>query len=710
MDDHATPPSSRPPSNRPPSNSSASSSAATPGDAAPGRYTLDDLADLFLTTPGRSAPTPADAVEPDPAAAADASTTSQSTAAPDASATDAGVLEGPAPIKLRPKAAGSATPSPDGTDASPAASPDATDGDAVSGDWPASSLAAAEDLHELAQWVQDNLESAQGPRPAAGDTPAGHADPAAGPPLRLAGDDTPDPVQDVLSAHPPAPPASPVPATPASTPLRPEGGPARATAEAVLLGNLPGMAGPWLTQYGQRLAQQDGPVLILHLAEDQVDLELVEPTSRPSAEADGAAGPDRIRRPQAAAGRALGPGLRIPPGGFRGRDLVEVLDYLCRTRHAPVRTLLVHIDAAPESLPQLLTFNYWTLLTGADDAAIVAGYRLLKRLLEAEDRVARAHVGLMVVGHDASAGQNTASKLRAAVGESFHAPLDLLGYQQRMTPARCRTLGSFACGGEVWARLGAWLEALLPPDAAADEVLAPAVSAEQSVAMPAETGEAESPIRRGGPMPFRPAAGSKLPPLDQPVRVAPPPFKAARPAANGEAASSSSRAAADPPPAAAAAAFRAQSDALSDLDDPAVSLFDLIDTDPRTTASIPGGLPLEARCPRQPETQLAVDAAGRLHLLHRHDSASGDMPTPREAIVNLVAVRDWARQHLALLQLTERTRHFDLDVDPVLHLFTDRADQAVSLVAQLGDLVKLHLLREVSVGEHQTLFCTPLSA
>ncbi len=136
----------------------------------------------------------------------------------------------------------------------------------------------------------------------------------------------------------------------------------------------------------------------------------------------------------------------------------------------------------------------------------------------------------------------------------------------------------------------------------------------------------------------------------------------------------------------------------------------MIDTDPRTTASIPGGLPLEARCPRQPDTQLAVDAAGRLHLLHRHDSAHDDLPTPREAIVNLVAVRDWARQHLQLLQLTERTRHFDLNTDPQLHLFTDRADQAVGLVAQLGDLIKLHLLREVTLGDQKTLFCTPLSA
>ncbi len=93
--------------------------------------------------------------------------------------------------------------------------------------------------------------------------------------------------------------------------------------------------------------------------------------------------------------------------------------------------MLLHLDATAASVPQLLDLDYWTLLSGADDAAIVAGYRLLKQLLDADERVARAHVGLMVVGSDHSAGQNALTKLRAAVGQGFHAPFDLLGHQQR---------------------------------------------------------------------------------------------------------------------------------------------------------------------------------------------------------------------------------------------------------------------------------------
>ena len=308
-------------------------------------------------------------------------------------------------------------------------------------------------------------------------------------------------------------------------------------------------------------------------------------------------------------------------------------------------------------MPKLLGLNSWTLLSGADDAAIVAGYRLLKRLLESDGRVASTRVGLMVMGSRPDAGQKAAGKLRAAVGNFLQTPLELIGSQQKMIPARCRTLGRFGDLEEMWPRLEAWLGQLRPPAPKAPSA-APAARVSPRVA---------------------------LPPMDEPVRVAAEAAKQPR----AEAAASSS-----PAP---------ESDLVPDL-------FQLIDSDPRTTASIPGGLALEARCPSQPHTQLALDASGRLHLLHRHDSADGDPPTPKEAIVELVAVRDWARQHRQLLQLTERGRRFDPDADPVLHLFTDRADLSVHLVARLGDLLKLHLLRDVSVGDQRTYFCTPLSA
>lgn len=435
-------------------------------------------------------------------------------------------------------------------------------------------------------------------------------------------------------------------------------------AEAVMLGNLPGMAGPWLTQYGQLLAQQHGAVAILHVDTDGIDLEVIEPT-RPEAASDPVAG------------AFSGPSLRIPPGGFAGRDLIAVLDQLCTARVAPVRTVLVHLDPTPKSLPRLLDLQDWTLLSGADDAAVVAAYRLLKQLLDTDEQVARAKVGLMVVGSDHTAGQHAAEKLQTAAANFLDTPLELIGYQQKMIPARCRTLGHFAGLDALWPRLTAWLDALQPP--------------------PPEVADPE-------PQATPEAPAASLPELDTPVEV--PPFETTS---------------APTPQPRAAASKRSGGDTAPDPRNPSPqapkspgpqtpNLFQLIDSDPHAAASIPGGLALEARCPSQPHTQLAIDAVGRLHLLHRHDSAEGDPPTPKEAIVELVAVRDWARQHRQLLQLTERTRHFDADADPVLHLFTDRADLSVNLVSRLGELLKLHLLRDVAVGDQRTYFCTPLSA
>ena len=424
------------------------------------------------------------------------------------------------------------------------------------------------------------------------------------------------------------------------------------TAEAVLLGNLPSLAGPWLTQYAQALADQDGAVAVLHVDEDAVDLELVEPAGVRSAERGGS--------------------VRVPPRGRGGAPaadtagLVETLDRLVTAAGrgaSPVRTVLVHLPGEGGAAERLHDFEHWTLLSGADDAAVVAGYRLLKRLLEADERAARAKVGLMVVGSDEAAGRHAARRLRSAAAHFLQTPLELIGYQQKMVPARCRTLGRFPADDDTWGRLTRWLAALEPR--AHDEP--PAV----------------------------PPRG--LPPLDRPVHVQ----------LHDERFDSES----DPD-----ATTQAEDDAIEvgfesqPVGDGEVDLLALLDTSRSTGASIPGGIALEARCPSQPDTQLALDAAGRLHLLFRHDSSMGDPPTPREAIVELVAVRDWARQHRQLLQLTERGRRFDPDADPTLHLFTDRAEHAVHLVARLGDLLKLHLLRDVSVGEHHTLFCTPLSA
>src|SRR5690606_18284235 len=104
------------------------------------------------------------------------------------------------------------------------------------------------------------------------------------------------------------------------------------------------------------------------------------------------------------------------------------------------------------------------------------------------------------------------------------------------------------------------------------------------------------------------------------------------------------------------------------------------------TGGIAGGMALEARCPHQPRTQLVLDQRGGLHLLRRHASARTDRALPtspteepalhelRAAVLDLIESRKWGQEHVELLELTQRQCRFARQVQPVLHLFTDRAD------------------------------------
>jgi len=121
-------------------------------------------------------------------------------------------------------------------------------------------------------------------------------------------------------------------------------------------------------------------------------------------------------------------------------------------------------------------------------------------------------------------------------------------------------------------------------------------------------------------------------------------------------------------------------------------------------ASLHGGVALEARCPRQPDTPILLDQNGTLHLLQ--PQINTDLCAN---IVDLMEARDWVSEHIDLLALTQRQCQFNLESEPTLHLFADDAKTAVSLIAKLGPSVKLHLIQEVTVGLQSTWVCTDLN-
>jgi hypothetical protein len=449
--------------------------------------------------------------------------------------------------------------------------------------------------------------------------------------------------------------ARPVPTSPAgSSSAAPARAPLPVLVEAVMLGNLPGVGSPWLTQYAQLLAAQEGPVAVLHLGDDAVEFELIEP----------------------------GEAAKSAPLKLPSDDLPVMLEALVTRDASPVRTVLLHVeaDADEPGLQRMLAVDHWTMLTGADDAAVVSAYGALKRLVERAPAAAGKRVGLMVMGSDEAPSRAAFGRVRAAADSFLHTPVQFVGWQKKLGPANVRSLGSFDDLPALWPRLTAFFDTLVTPE----------LAVEPPTPKPAPTQRRRPPIFTA-PLPSRTPA---------PARGTAPAVASRRPTSAAPAADTAEPAA-HPSPAASG-------------NEP--DLAALLTKGPR---GIPGGIALEARCPDHPDTRLVLDQTGRLHLLHRaaapqpvggrSDDDATAMANLRAAIINLLEARRWVARHTDVLALTQRQLRLDPAAEPRLHLLTDRADLATGLASRLGDTLRLHLLQQVRVGQHTAWFCTPLS-
>lgn len=447
--------------------------------------------------------------------------------------------------------------------------------------------------------------------------------------------------------------------------------------EAVLLGNLPGLSGPWLTQYAQRLAQERGPVAVLHLEEDQIDAELVEPTDRP-----------------------LSAG-RVPPKGASG-GLADRLEALAASAQAPLRTVLLHVEAdAPptELLPRLRCVQAWTLLCGADDAAVVGAYRLLKQWAQHDGFFADQRIKLQVMGSDQAAADQAADKLRQAAASFLRVPVELAGSQQQMMPVNLRQLGRYPHAEPLWARLEQWAQGSTPTPAPGSGSPHPRPRKEEEQPAPPEFPE---------PPEWAEAADQ----WEEEESLLSASVADSTGHVSGEAAASAGSAEG----LAASSPSRAQPEALPEPAEPLVGSPtqgpDLAALLGAQVGELAGGIALEARCPHQPQTQLLLDSTGRLHLLRRQEPdehGRHDLHGLRAAIVDLLQARQWAVEHLRLIQLTQRQCRFDPHAPPVLHVLTPRADLAAALAARLGCSLRFHLLQEVRVGDQRAWVCAPLN-
>ena len=513
--------------------------------------------------------------------------------------------------------------------------------------------------------------------------------------------------------------------------------PVEVLVEGVVLGNLPGFGGPWLTQYAQLLANEHGPVAVVHIEETQTDVELVEPE-----------------------GSTALAGFRFTPDPTTsGEPLVDLLNVLFRMGGAAVKAVLVHVVDHDEaaSARRLRALPLLTLLTGADEMATVAAYHTLKTTLapEGED-AATAHaadtaqpamVGIVVMGSDEAAARTAHRKLAATCRKFLRTPLELVGYLKRMSPVNVRQIGSFGGSDEVWGPLSELVAQVTPAiepvdDATFDGTPDPEPAAAAAMAEAPAAPDVRPPL--AAPPQPEPVAASPQPvirvsvppkPVQRQVKPAAPRIEPTRsedaaagkdtqagagipatekaaPARGENAAARTERA---PAPAAPSPAPRQSPIANRQSPiSPAAAAPDRVSLLLSENNGLAGLTALVARCPRHPAVDLAVDPAGRLHLLRRHESPEGLSRTDaaehfRGALLEMIEAEAWAREHRQLLALTQPRAAFDPHARPLLHVFTDRPEAATAQAVRLDLPLKLHLLQELDLGDRTAWFCAALT-
>lgn len=531
-----------------------------------------------------------------------------------------------------------------------------------------------------------------------------------------------------------------------ATPHDPQIGeePAAALVEAVMLANLPGVSGPWLTQYAQLLADQYGPAVILHVDDDLIDVEIVEPRDD-----------------------ATGGAVRAPTD--KGNiDLVSLLDALVRDQANPVSVVLVHLEASagmlsPIAARRLMAIDDWTVLTGSDDAAVVSAYRQIKQLVDADASAAEKHIGFMVLGSPEQPSRHAFDKLRQTCAEFVHVPVQLLGYQQKMVPVNVRQLVRVPMSSVTWESLSRYLQSLetpmLPEQVAVPEpALEPELTTvpdDDALEQPTQGASAsQSQVNEVSPTKAAPTAEeprsstgaaakdvpqSRMTRQAEPKATAGPPqrdrstlqdrrneqppqaassYSAARPGP----ASSAQQQSASPRPATASAPEPTSRKSRQHIENDTPDLVALL-TEPRANgrpAVVPGALKLEASCPHQPGVRLLLDTAGVLHLLTHcacHDQPATGVNESSEqaatraidaAMLDLAEARQWVLAHLDLLAMTQRQCRFDRKADAALHLMTDRPDLAVGRATRLEGELHIHVLERIEIAGDVAWFSAPV--
>ncbi len=399
--------------------------------------------------------------------------------------------------------------------------------------------------------------------------------------------------------------------------------------EGLILGHLPVFGPAWVGQYARSLADEvGGAVGLIGIRAGQTTLDVYGPGATELSEC----------------------------GAF---------DEAVAVAAPVVARWLVRVDETSEpTMADSARLARITLLTGVDEAAIVACYRALKRLVRQDEDggpVGPA-VRLAVMGSAPERAGPAAEKLSRAAETFLGRRIEASACLSKISPGRSVSM--------YRGQTGIGLDGVLDLIAAAPKTTRPrTIKAPERVATPKVARASDEPAI------LEPEVRVESRPETQPVT---------RPMVSVEA--------------------RTQQQ-------PEARVESRVHSSPTAGASLCtriGGLhPLAARCPHAPGVELACDSSGVLHLVAQAEESGGSATVEERALAQLTACGAWAMAHLTLIALTApEAKLLTAGARPVLHLATRNAPAVRRL---LDADVRVHLVATVEVDGKSATVCVALN-
>lgn len=423
----------------------------------------------------------------------------------------------------------------------------------------------------------------------------------------------------------------------------------RPLTDVLVVGHLPVRSGLWLTPYADAVAREHGCVGLVRLDGGEPSLQVV----RGSDGLEATAAPDTLQQSIA--------------------ELAgEVNAWIVRPGNADEAVELVAAGS-----PQV------TILTSADEAAVVAAYQVIKNLAQAaqDGDCAVPHVCLAVMGADQSAAETVVERLNRTTVSFLGVEVRLACSLARMDAGiRSTRYQSFSHEPiPALADVLAWVkeaQSVAPRRAGVNvNVNANAVAPNLTPGVIGRVGAAPQPSRRPPlrveePLPSqRVASGSdhetpsraQVVASDAPVRLRP------KPAMDVEAKDA------------------VQAREPDDHGRP-VAL----------AAHVEGLTPLIVRMPGHEQVEVAVDRTGRMHVLALEGS-----------LRELRVMEAWAFAHRELIAMASAQHFIDQSATVIAHVFTDRP---AALADLHGTDLRLHVRAPVVVNGQTGWYAAPLNS